>query len=285
MNVPGAAAAASADPALTAQLDLSFARAPSGATYLARQYAGFPFHVTRALQLDEQPSGMATVVLQSLGAGLLQGDRLAMTIAAQAGAAAHVTTQGSSVAHAMTRQGARQDAALVVGAGALLEYLPRPMILFPQADVTTSLDIVLHDGATVMWCDGYLAHDPHKQDGRFTRLAAETALRDGNGVMLALDRFEIDGSVLGEAGVMAGYAVHASIGIAGSGADAELAALWRATLDAVEGVYGGVSTLPGEAGLFCRLLARDGVALRGAMLALWRAMRMKRFGVEPGVRP
>lgn len=269
----------------TAQLDLSFARAPSGETYLARQYAGFPFHVTRALQLDTEPSGMATVVLQSLGAGLLQGDRLAMAIAVQPGAEAHVTTQGSSVVHTMAREGARQDAALVVGEGGSLEYLLRPMILFPQADVTTTLEIVLHEGANVIWCDGYLTHDPHMQDGHFKRLVTETALRDGSGALLALDRFEIDGSVMSESGVMAGFAVHASIGIAGPDVDEELAVLWREALATADGVYGGVSSLPGAVGLFCRLLARDGVALRGATLALWRAMRMRRFGVEPGARP
>lgn len=268
-----------------AQLDLCFARAPSGETYLARQYAGFPFHVTRTLRLDTEPQGMATVVLQSLGAGLLQGDRLAMAVEVEAGAAAHVTTQGSTVAHSMARQGARQDARVVVGADAFLEYLPRPMILFPDADVTTALEIVLHEGGSVMWCDGYLMHDPKKAEGRFRRLHAETALRDGNGALLALDRFVIDGSVLEEAGVLAGHAVHASLGFAGPGADATLAAAWRAALDGLDGVYGGVSSLPGEAGLFCRLLARDGVALRNATLALWRAMRRNRFGVEPGVRP
>jgi urease accessory protein len=268
-----------------AQLDLSFARAPSGETYLARQYAGFPFHVTRSLRLDTEPAGMATVVLQSLGAGLLQGDRLAMAVEARAGAAAHVTTQGSTVAHGMAREGARQDARVVVGAGAFLEYLPRPMILFPDADVTTALEIVLHEGGSVMWCDGSLMHDPKKAEGRFRHLHAETALHDGEGKLLALDRFAIDGSVLEEAGVMAGHAVHASLGFAGPGADSALAASWRAALDGLDGVYGGVSGLPGEAGLFCRLLARDGVALRNATLALWRAMRLNRFGVEPGVRP
>lgn len=272
-------------PSDAAQLDLCFARAPSGETYLARQYAGFPFHVSRALQLDEEPAGMATVVLQSLGAGLLQGDRLTMAIEARAGASAHVTTQGSSVAHAMVREEARQDARIVVRQGAFLEYLPRPMILFPQADVTTSLEIVLHRDATAMWCDGYLAHDPQGHDGRFTRLRAETTLRDGEGTLLALDRFDIDGAVLEEEGVLAGFAVHASLGIAGPDVDGELAALWREALDAMEGVHGGVSSLPGEVGLFCRLLARDGVALREAMLAMWRIARLRRFGVEPGVRP
>ena len=267
------------------QLDLVFARAPAGESYLLRQYAGFPFHVGRCLQLDAEPNGMATVLLQSLGAGLLQGDRVAMAVTVQAGAQAHVTTQGSSVVHSMAGGCARQDARIVVGEGALLEYLPRPMILFPRADVATTLEIVLREGASVMWCDGYLAHDPQRAGERFTGLSAETSLRDGSGTLLALDRLVVDGAVLDEEGVMAGYAVHASVGLAGPGADEALAAGWRTALEGIEGVHGGVSALPGATGLFCRLLARDGIALRQAMLALWRAMRLMRFGVEPGERP
>lgn len=267
------------------QLDLVFERAASGETFLRRQYAGFPFHMTRCLALDEAPAGMATVVLQSLGAGLLQGDRLDMAVAVGAGAAAHVASQGSTVAHAMVREGAGQSARLHVAAGGWLEYLPRPMILFPQADVATSLEIVVEDGATVLWCDGYLAHDPHAGEARFARLAAETILRHSTGRVLAVDRFDLDGTVLDDRGALGGLPVHAGFGMAGPHADDALAAIWRDVLDRLAGVRGGISALPNEAGLFCRLLAEDGVALRAALLNLWRATRLHVFGVEPGVRP
>lgn len=277
MNAPGSPA--------TPQLDLVFERAASGETFLSRQYAGFPFHMTRSLALDTAPAGMATVVLQSLGAGLLQGDRLAMAIAVGADALAHVASQGSTVAHAMARKGASQSTRLQVAAGGWLEYLPRPMILFPQADVATSLEIVVEDGAAVMWCDGYLAHDPHAGALRFARVAAETVLRDGTGRVLAIDRFDIGGTVLDDRGALGSLPVHAGFGMAGRRADDALARIWRDTLEQLGGVRAGVSALPNEAGLFCRLLAEDGIALRAAMLALWRAARVHVFGVEPAARP
>jgi urease accessory protein len=262
-----------------------FERAVSGETFLKRQYAGFPFHMTRSLALDTAPAGMATVVLQSLGAGLLQGDRLAMAIAVGADASAHVASQGSTVAHAMVREGASLSARLHVAAGGWLEYLPRPTILFPDADVATSLEIDVEEGATVMWCDGYLAHDPREERGRFTRVAAETVLRDGTGRVLAIDRFDIGGTVLDDRGALDRLPVHAGFGMAGWGADDALAGNWRDTLERLGGVRAGVSALPNEAGLFCRLLAMDGIALRGAMLALWRATRLHVFRMEPGARP
>lgn len=267
------------------QLDLVFERARSGETFLRRQLAGFPFHMTRSLALDEEPSGMATVVLQSLGAGLLQGDRLAMTVAVGEGASAHVALQGSTVAHAMARAGASQEARLHVATGGWFEYLPRPMILFPDADVTSSLEIVVEPGATVMWCDGYLVHDPGAGTGRFARLAAETVLRDGKGRVRAVDRFEVAGDALDDGGALGGLRVHAGMGMAGPAADDTLARVWRNALQKTSGVFAGVSALPNEAGLFCRLLADDGVTLRAAMLDLWRATRLHVFGVEPGPRP
>ena len=111
------------------QLDLAFARAPSGETFLARQYAAFPFHVTQPFMRE----GEATVILQGLGAGFLAGDRFRSRIAAGAGARARVTTQGSTLVHAMPGGGARQTVTLEAEAGALLAWLPRPLILFPGA--------------------------------------------------------------------------------------------------------------------------------------------------------
>ena len=155
-----------------AQLGLTFARAPSGETFLKRQYARFPFHVTQPFFLDGDPTGEATVILQALGAGLVQGDRIAMDIIAQAGVMAHLTTQGSTVAHEMPADHAEHRTRIEVQTAACFHYLPRPMILFAGADVTTRLEIVVADDARVLWCDGYLSHDFEHDGGRFAKLDA-----------------------------------------------------------------------------------------------------------------
>ena len=245
-----------------AQLDLAFARSPAGETFLKRQYAAFPFHVTRTLGTGDE----ALVILQSLGAGLLRGDRFRSRIVALAGARARVETQGATVAHATPGGEARQVARLEAEPGARLAWLPRPLILFPDARVASTLEIVLHEGGRIVWRDAFLAHDAGGAGGRFARLDAETTLRRPDGATLAVDRFSIDGAALDETGPDA--RVHAALGWAGEDCGAALASRLRAALEARSDVYGGVSTLPGGAGLFARLAAPDGAALRRALVAL-----------------
>lgn len=257
------------------QLELTFARAPGGETWLARQYAAFPFHLTRPFRCED---GGAEAILQSLGAGLLQGDDVAAGIVAEAGARATIRTQGASVAHAMTgaapgvAAGAAQSVRLEALPGARLAWLPRPLILFAGARVASRLELVLHQGARIAWRDAFLAHDPQGRHSQgchgSAALASETVLRDGGGGILASDRLEIAGPALDDQGATAGFAVHAALGWAGAGCDRALAERVRARLDACPGVFGGVSALPRDAGLFARLLARDGASLQRAFAAL-----------------
>jgi len=275
-----------ADPARAGrQLDLCFSAAPDGATFLSRQTAGFPFHITRPFMLDRAPAGMATVILQSVGAGIVQGDRIDMAVEAGPDAAVHLTTQASTIVHGMTQGHATQTARVVVRRGAFLEYLPDALILFPESRLTTRLELAVEPGATLLWCDGAIMHDPKGGEGRFAHLSAETVLSRGDET-LAVDRFDIDGATLvGDGGAAtAGYPIHASFGVV---ADTDLAALMAALRDAVAGVgacYAGISLLPHDAGVWCRLLARDGVAHRKGMEALWRATRRHLTGDEPAAR-
>ncbi len=248
-----------------AQLGLTFVRAPSGETYLKRQYARFPFHVTQPFYLDGKVDGEATVILQTVGAGLVQGDRIEMDVTVRRGASAHLTTQGSTVAHAMLSQHAVQCATLHVEAGARLHYLSRPLILFADADVVTRLEICVEPDAQVLWCDGYLCHDLHEDGTRFSRLDSETILQDPDGRVLAIDRFLISGGVFDEPGVLSGYPVHAGLGFHGKTDLPRMLKRLTASMAVHAAVYAGFSALPHEMGFFGRLLARDGVALRRAM--------------------
>jgi urease accessory protein len=267
------------------QLDLRFSAAPDGTTFLSRQIAGFPFHITRPFMLDRTPAGMATLILQSVGAGIVQGDRIDMAVEAGRDAAVHLTTQASTIVHGMTQDHATQTARVVVRSGAFLEYLPDALILFPRSHLATRLELVVEPGATLMWCDGAIMHDPKGGEGRFAHLAAETVLTRGDEAV-AVDRFDIDGATMVSDGgsATAGYPIHATFGVA---ADTDLAALTAALRDAMAGVgacYAGISRLPHDAGVWCRLLARDGVAHRKGMEALWRAARRHLTGDEPPAR-
>ena len=52
----------------------------------------------------------------------------------------------------------------------------------------------------------------------------------------------------------------------------------RTALADLPGVYAGVSGLPAEAGLWLRILAMDGAALRAAMECAWRHCHLTMLG-------
>src|SRR3981081_3604063 len=68
-----------------------------GRTVLRRQHVGYPFHVTRAFQLDRMRPDLATLYLQSASRGLYAADRLTLDLAVGAGSPLNPTTQTPTV--------------------------------------------------------------------------------------------------------------------------------------------------------------------------------------------
>ena len=132
------------------RLELTFARDPSGRTYLRGQYASYPYHVCRPLSFGGDPQGMATIYLQSSAGGIFRDDRLREHIVAEEGAAAHVTTQASTIVHSMDRGDARQEVLIEAAAGSFIEVLPDPFILFPQSRFASDVRVRAHETATVV---------------------------------------------------------------------------------------------------------------------------------------
>ena len=272
------------------QAALRFARAPDGQSYIARQRVGYPFHITRPFYLDEAPAGVLTLYLQSVSGGIYQGENLRMTCAAGPGSAAHVTTQAATIVHRMPAAPARQTALLEAAPGALLEYLPDPLIMFPGARLASVLEIEAAADATVVACESFSHHDPGGEDRRFESFAAALRIRDEDGRLLALERYEVAGNSLAPGrSQVARWPAQGSLVVVhrgaerGPGREAVLAAL-RAALAPTEAFYGGASALPNEAGVGARLLARDGATLRAGLEAAWRAVRLALYGTPPAPR-
>ena len=268
------------------QAALRFARAPDGRSYIARQRVGYPFHITRPFHFDEAPAGALTLYLQSVSGGIYQGEDLVMTCAAGAGSAAHVTTQAATIVHRMPAAPARQTVALEAADGALLEYLPDPLIMFPGARLTSVLEIEAAAGATVIASESFAHHDPGGEDRRFDSFAAEMRIRDEGGRLLALERYDVEGERLATGrSLVARWPAQGSFVVAhrGSACEAILAAL-RSALTPTDEFYGGASALPNEAGVGVRLLAKDGAALRRGLEAAWRAVRLAIYGAPPAPR-
>ena len=268
------------------QAALRFARAPDGQSYIARQRVGYPFHITRPFYFDEVPAGALTLYLQSVSGGIYQGEDLRMTCSADTGCAAHVTTQAATIVHRMPAAPARQTVALEAADGALLEYLPDPLIMFPGARLTSVLEIEASADATVIASESFAHHDPGGEDRRFDRFAAELRIRDEGGRLLALERYALAGDRLAAgASQIARWPAQGSFVVAhrGPARDVIQTAL-RAALAPTDSLYGGASALPNEAGVGARLLARDGAALRRGLDAAWRAVRLALYGAPPAPR-
>ncbi len=268
------------------QAALRFARAPDGQSYISRQRVGYPFHITRPFYLDREPAGALTLYLQSVSGGVYQGDDLHMICVAEPRSAAHVTTQAATIVHRMPAAEARQRVALEAADGALLEYLPDPLIMFPGARLVSVLDITAAPGATVVASESFTHHDPGGEDRRFERFQAEMRIRDPAGRLLALERYIVSGDRFAIGGSqVAPWPAQGSFVVAHRGA--ARAALREALREAVASagaVYGGASALPNESGVIARLLAEDGTALRRGLEAAWRAVRLALYDAPPGVR-
>jgi len=269
------------------RIELDFARAPEGETYLRRQRAAYPYHLCKPYRYPGDPDGMATLYLQSCAGGIYAGDRLEERIRVEEGAAAQVTTQAASIVHSMIGSAAFQSVELEAGANAFAEYLPDPLILFPHASFETRLRIRAGAGATVLACDSFLMHDPDAAGRAFDRLSGEIAAEGIDGRLLALDRFEIDGATMqrGLAGLSGRFAAHGSVWVlcARQAQDRVVEAM-RERLAAVDGIYAGASRLPSELGVAARLLAEEGVALRGGLFAAWSGARLALTGRLPEPR-
>lgn len=265
---------------------LRFTQSPDGPTFIARQRVAYPFHVTRAFYVEQDPEGMLTLYLQSVSGGVFADDRLELEMVAQANAQAHVTTQASTIVHSMPEASALQTVQITVEPGALFEFLPDPLILFPQANLESRVHARVDENATFLVCDAYTGHDPAGGDGRFGRLKSEIRVERPDGSVLFVDRLDVDG-VHGLEGLTPGAsAAHGIVCCVPAGApkpDALLSRL-RTALDGIPGLYAGASSLPSKAGVWARLVADDAHALRTGITAAWSALREVVVGQVPRPR-
>ena len=264
-------------------LDLSLERSCKK-TFLRDQFSCYPFHVCKPHYLDESPAGMATICLQSSAGGIFAGDTLNARFNAGPGSQAHVTSQASTVVHTMTNSCAETNVLIRVGEKALFEYLPDPLILFPKANLAARLRLEVDESSTVLLCDSYLTHDPHKNSGYFSQFANEIKITDKHGSLLCLDRSVIGGADFSrnEIGIMgAGRVIGTFYYINRSTDSNRVCELLNSALERCSDIYAGVSTLPNQIGAWARIIATDATPLREAVDKMWRASRADITGCQP----
>lgn len=285
------APAAATGPAVARHLELRFRAEPRGRSYLHRQYVRYPFHLTRPFYLDRPHlPGLATLYLQSASGGLYAGDSLDTAIAVEAGAAAHVTTQASTIVHRSHRgAGAMLRTELRLEPGAFLALTPDPTILFADAELESLTRAWLAEDASLVLGEAMLGHDPRKgQAGgapgpvRRYLSAVEIAVA---GLGRAVDRqafaamsvpaaLDPDGRFLAQAAL---YCIGPAF--REGGAERLLAGLAPPP-----GCIWGADLLPAGLGTWARVLAPSGHQLTAAMTALFDSAFCMQFGTAPAPR-
>ncbi len=259
---------------------LLVAELAGGRTILRRQHVGYPFHITRAFQLDRMRPDLATLYLQSTSGGLYAADRLALEVTVGAGAALNLTTPASTVVHDGREEGSLMRHVVTVRDKAFCAIISDPYILFPGADLHIATTATVADDGILIVAEGFAVHDPHRRGGTFARFSAETEIMRPDGRRLVIDRGGICGNDLsGNCDALGGMRAACSVLVIAPPDRLAGIAEIEAAADRC-GCLAGVSAAPNGAGLAMRLLAPDGGTLVRGIAAAFHVASRAALGVE-----
>ena len=168
-------------------LDLGLCR-HGGATRIERHYQRVPLHVYRPIYLDEARPDMAFVFVQQFGEGFVQGDRYRIDVECAPGAAAHITTQAATNVFGANQNFAAQIVNLRADAGAVLEYLPNPVVPFRGSRLFQRTRVTAHRDATVILGETLLpGRVAHREAHAYDLYWSEIEVRRPEGRLLLAD--------------------------------------------------------------------------------------------------
>lgn len=275
------------------------ARHPRGRTVLAGRFQKSPLQVMRPLYIDPELPEMPTVYLMSTGGGIVGGDRLDMDVRLGDGAHALITTQAANRVHRMDVGYATQNLRLRLGAGAVCEWLPDPLIPYGGSRFQQRLRAEVPDDAVLIAADvltaGRVARGERWDVDAYVS-AVEISRPDGT--PLVVDTTLITGEQAGHPLVTGDADAIGTLFVVAPGPAAELATVMRAAADAVAGrtdpaagatrpggdgvevrpLRCGVSTLPDGCGAWLRVLGVGQENVEAAVLAVWSAARVHLLG-------
>ena len=230
------------------------------------------------------PESGALVHLNNVSGGVLAGDRLALDVEVQAGAAAQITTTGATrlYRHRAGAADSEQHSRFSVGDGALLEYLPDTVIPYAGSRHVQRTEIRLGRGSTLFWWEvlapGRLAAG---ERFAFERLQVHAEVYAGSRPVLRENyRLEPRQKNLSATVRMSDYSHTASLCAVQEGRPP---AFWRAMEDRLNEIA-RARTRQGQSVWGASMLASDGVVVRGlsvsgcfiheTLIEFWRTARL-----------
>jgi urease accessory protein len=264
--------------------------AADSVTRIDRHYQRAPLHVFRAIHLDPCRPDMAFVFVQQSGDGFVQGDRCRVDITCAPDATAHVTTQAATKVFATRQNIATQVVNLDVAAGAVLEYLPDPMVPCRGSRFFQRINVTADERATVIFGETLLpGRVAHAERHDYELYWSDLEVRRPAGSLLFADRLRIaprHGENPTSIGLCGRHEVVASLYVVTARvAAAELVTTMRAALARSTGIIGGVSELPNECGVVCRVLGPSSSIVQHALTRAWSDVRRVLLGAPaPNLR-
>jgi len=115
-------------------------------SFVRRQYVTYPFRLSRPLRLDPIDQSRAYLYILNASPGLLAGDSLSVSLQLDANTSLYLTDQSATKVHSMPIDG---TAAKIVyefrlEAGANLEFVPEPLILYTDSTLEQNTQVTLH---------------------------------------------------------------------------------------------------------------------------------------------
>jgi urease accessory protein len=236
-----------------------------------------PLQALEPIDLD----GTLTLTLLNPTGGLCGGDTLDTRVTLGPESRVCLTTPAACRVYRTVGAAATQTFAAVVGAGAVLEYVPDHLIPSPGARLVQRTDVSLADGAVAILVDGWAAgRIARDEQWRFAELDLALSARDERGWLLR-ERSVIAGRPdARRLGVSDGRPyVGTLVALAPARADWEQLAerLGGMGVDGDDTVLGATPLARG--GLLARVLARTAPGLRASLDALWAETRRSLLGL------
>jgi urease accessory protein len=259
-------------------LSLAFERR-GGRTVLTERRFTLPLQALEPLSLDSDGS-LCLMLLNPTG-GLVGGDHLTTEIILGPGTHLCVTTPSATKVYRTLGPPAVQKTTIMLGEGALLEYLPDHVIPHPESVLHQSVTVTMGPGSRAILFDAFaIGRLARGERWDFRELVSRTTVTR-QGRPLFLDRIRLDPSrgVPAGLGGMEGFGYLATLAFFADGFESwqDMAGALEERLDGFPSVLGGVSPIS-RGGCLVRFLAASAPDLTQATHDLWALARRLLLG-------
>jgi urease accessory protein len=257
----------------------------AGRTRLLGMRCRVPFHVGRVLHPQADWPELAHLLVTMPTGGFVQGDVADMSVVAEAGTRAHLTSQSATRAYRCETAPIRQRITLESRGDSLLEWWPDPLIPYAGTSLQQEIEIVADERATVLVADCWLAGRIARGEvHQYARLALTAAGRRPDGPLIFRDSLRIEPAIQPPSvlGLIADARAVGSYFLLGPDLASRLEAPLADVLGRMLPGRAACSRLPHGAGLFARVLAATSDDLRRVQREILGLARHHLYGRGAG---